>query len=369
MRNHFAAWIVFASTLIACSKHSPEPAKVHANVATTAEANRTPNVPGPAPEGHGTRRIRGIDLPVFVDGQQAAVLRYGDLPPIANVGSEFAPVFRLTDYLAAIGVSPATVRGVFVYDGSNRIASIGAKEFAKEPARFTFRFASGTTGIAETAWDTVGLENSFIVHEIRQMAVFTRSAPPALDKNRQCVLLPSGECNGDVPEQAGAPTKGTRIYVDGKMAGSVKRRNVGDALAMGSTADGQEKYSLAKLIGTFGVDMSGVTAVEMVAGDDVIARADGVLWAHHQGSATFTLAKHQHGKVRVQVPADMQAAEAGSAADERAASVTSVLLYKSTRPGAGRPLVAISDATDLSAQLAANDEPREGSSKAEDDKN
>jgi hypothetical protein len=93
----------------------------------------------------------------------------------------------------------------------------------------------------------------------------------------------------------------------------------------------------------------------MVAGDDVVGRGDGVLWARHESDLAFSMPQHQHGKIRIAVPAEMQAE--GSKGD-REASVTSVMLYKSTAPASGREVVAISAATDLATQLAMSDEPQ-----------
>jgi hypothetical protein len=141
------------------------------------------------------------------------------------------------------------------------------------------------------------------------------------------------------------------------MAGYVKRRNVGDALVMGDRADGERAYAFAKFLAAVGVDGAGVTAVEIVAGDEVVGRADGEGWARVADGLAFTMPKHQHGKIKIAVPPAMQADGANA---EKDALVTSVLLYKRTAPAKGRDVVAISEATDLGAQLASNDEPHEG---------
>ena len=118
-------WILAAAALsaIACSKKAPQQ-----GVVSTA-----PKAEAPAPlaaqqdpndKKHGSRRMKGIDVPVYVDNQQRAVLRYGELPQLANVRDDDAPAYRLADYLRAIGATPETVKAIYVFDQSNRIASL-----------------------------------------------------------------------------------------------------------------------------------------------------------------------------------------------------------------------------------------------------
>lgn len=352
-------WIVFgAAALVACSKKPTELAsKAKSPAVQSAPATPIQDDPNAAAL-HGTRKLKNLDLPVYVDGAQKGVLRFGDLPAIANVGTDFAPEYRLADYLAAIGVAPASVKSVFFYDATSRIASVEGTELTKQQDRFRFNFGSGTTGVAETGWETTGLKNTFIVHEIRKVAVFVAKDAPKIDKNRQCVLTPGGDCAEDVPYMVADAVKGTRVYVDGKLAGAVKRKMISDAIAIGETEDGKKKLSLVKLGAQFGADMSGVQAVELVSGDDVVGRADAMGWAKVSDEVYFTLAQHQHGKVTVRVPASMQA----DASVDRDALVTSIHIFKSSTPK-GKELVSISDLTDLSAQLASNDDAQDDDTK------
>jgi hypothetical protein len=63
------------------------------------------------------------------------------------------------------------------------------------------------------------------------------------------------------------------------------------------------------------------------------------------------LPKHNHGKVRVHVPAELQVH--ATQASDKDALISSIQVWKSTKP-AMRELSAISEDTDLSVQLAAN---------------
>lgn len=349
--------LVLAGALLACSKRAPEPTATKAAVAAkpalkTTEINDQPGAFDPNDPKHGTRKLMNLDAPVYVDGAQVAVLRYGDLVVApARVLEGGTPSYRVYDYLASIGIAPESVKSVHFHGNNDRIGSIEGAELLKDKARFTFTFSSQTTGGAVQRWDTEGLKNEFVVHEIRKVSVFVKKAPVAIHPQKRCHLDAKSECTDAIPYAESAPVHGTRVYVDGKMVGFVKRRQIQDVVLMGKTDAGDHKYNVAKFIESLGVKSDGIKAVELVAGDDVIGRASPEQWGRLAPEFFFTLPKHNHGKVRVHVPVELQANDDKPA--ERDALVSSVLVYKSTTP-AQRDLVAISEDTDLSVQLASN---------------
>ena len=361
--------LVVAGALVACSngRKAPEPAKqvgaAFPQAAALAAAEKSeaaakngegkldPNDPK-----HGARKMMGLDVGVFVDGVQASVLRYGDLPSMPSETLEGGAVrYKLVDYIKAIGIAPNAVKSIHVHGNGDRIGSVEGSELLKEPNRFQFQFLSGTTGTPAVRWDTDGLKNEFVVHEIRKVTIYVKKASAIIDAKKSCHVGADGECSDAVPYASGDAVKGTRIYVDGKMVGFVKRRQLADTLVMGDTAatattPAERKYNLAKLVAGFGVDPTGVKAMDLVSGDDIIAHADSAKFASLAPELFFTLPKHNHGKVRVHVPASLQVA--GASADKDAL-ISSVQIFKSTKP-ASRELSAISEDTDLSVQLASN---------------
>src|SRR5690242_12979462 len=79
---------------LACSKKTPEPtvkaattpppaptapapSATDTSTTVTGEGKLDPNDPK-----HGTRKLVGLDAPVYVDGVQVAILRHGEMPPI-----------------------------------------------------------------------------------------------------------------------------------------------------------------------------------------------------------------------------------------------------------------------------------------------
>lgn len=354
---------------VGCSKKTPESGKslTVAAVATSTPAQRAAAAAKSEGQGtgtsgdakldpndpkHGSRKLMGLDVAVFVDGVQASVLRAGDLPSIPSETLEGGSVrYKLADYLKAIGVAPESLKSVHLHGNNDRIASIEGSELLKDPNRFKFQFLSGHTGAPVSRWSTSGLKNEFIVHELRKLTVYVKKASPVIDAKNNCHVGPDGACSDAIPYASGDAVKGTRIYVDGKMVGFVKRRQLAEALVMGDTATGERKYNVAKLIAQMGVDPAGIKAVDLVAGDDVIAHADGEKFASIASDFYFTLPKHNHGKVRVHVPASLQVND-GQAKDADAL-ISSVQVFKTTKP-AERELSIISEDTDLSVQLASN---------------
>jgi hypothetical protein len=358
--HRIALGVVVLSTL-ACSKKTPEPT-AETKKATPVAAK--PAAPQVAPDGkldpndpkHGTRKLMGLDAPVYVDGVQTAVLRRGELPPIQMIESEEGGKrWRVADYLEGIGVPVASIKSVHFHGNGDKIASVEGSELRKEKDRFVFSFISGETGTPLQKWDTEKLKNEFSIHEIRRVTVYVKKASPTIHAQKQCHVGADGDCTDAIPYATGEVAKGTRLYIDGKMIGFVKRRQMGDGLVMGELPGGDRKFSLSKLVGQMGVDPAGIKHIEVMAGDDVIGRADGEQFTALSPTTYFTLPQHNHGKVRLHVPAELQARQPGVA--DKDALVSAVLLYKNTKP-TERDLVGISEDTDLSVQVAAIDDAR-----------
>lgn len=355
------AALIFASAS-ACSKKTPE---LTMNAPAMAPGDRDEKL-APIDAKHGTRKLVGLDTPVFVDGVQVAVLRAGEMPTIAPIELEGGGKrYKIYEYLKGIGVIPDAIKSIHFHGNGDRIASIEGGELRKEKDRFLFSFVSGDTGTPLQKWDTDHLKNEFVIHEIRRVTVYVKKPSPEIHAAKQCHVGADGNCSDAIPYSDGQIAKGTRVYLDGKMVGFVKRRQVTDAMiSSGAATDsGEPRYSLAKLLAGMGAPLPNVKSFELMAGDDVIARANGERFLALAPDTNFTLPKHNHGKVRVRVPAELQAEGPGAMA--RDALVSAVLLYENTAPTTTREIVAISEDTDLSVQLAAIDDARGGLGRAQ----
>ena len=298
---------------------------------------------------HGKRKQMGLDVPVYVDRVQRAALRRGDMPQLPEGRAwNGARGFRLYDYLTALGVNAARVKSVHLQSNGGRVGTITGRELVAHKNDLVFAFSDGDTGAPLARWSSSSLADTFGVHEIRRLSVFVDDAPPVIDRALQCALDQDGHCDDRPYEPEQGAAKGTRIYMDGRMVASVKKKTLGDALIARRSEDGRLHFSLTRYLAQVGVDASRVRAVEALAGDDVVARAESS-WQAVAPKLTFTTADHAHGKVRLAVPRELQA-DAESASD-REALVTAILLYRDT-PVPKRALSAISEDTDRSVLLA-----------------
>jgi len=266
--------------------------------------------------------------------------------------------WSLYSYLKGIGVDVDNVKSIHFYGNNNRISSVEGTELRKDKARFEFAFTSRDTGAPVQWWSGTGLKNEFIVHEIRRVGIYVKKPVPAIDMAKNCHLSADGECTGIMPYSDGNVAKGTRVYVDGKMVGYVKRRLVTDSMMVGAAAadPSENKYSVAKLLAGLNINVTSIKTVEVMAGDDVIARATGDRFNALDSATTFSLPAHNHGKVRFHIPAEFQAQQSG--VTERDGLGSAVLVYTNTTPPADRNLVAISEDTDTSVLVAAIDDGR-----------
>src|SRR5690606_20457397 len=146
--------------------------------------------------------------------------------------------YRVYDYLQAVGVSPATIKSVHFHGNQDRIGSLEGSELRAQKDRFTFTFSSQTTGTPSQRWDTEGLKNEFVFHEMRKVSIFVKKSPAKIHPTKRCHLDAAGACTQEVPYAESGPAKGTRVYLDGRMIGYVKRRKLADSLVIGETPDG-----------------------------------------------------------------------------------------------------------------------------------
>jgi hypothetical protein len=339
-----------AVILAGCGKHAaePSPSKSSAPAGQVAAKGVAPAAASDDAK-HGTRKMKNVDVPVYVDGAEVAVLRYGELPSTVKAYADpsdpnhDARYYRLAEYLKALGADVDHVKSVHMLGNRDKVASIDGDELRGDKNRFVFDFMTGTSGIAKTRWDTTGLKNLYRIDEIRLISVYVAKPVPAIDKEQQCHLAADGQCQaGDVYAQAEI-AKGTRVYVDGVLKGYVKRRQVQDKVIVGRTADDEEIYSLGRFLTQIGVDAGAAkNGVELVAGDDVFARVAGADWKSAADTLSFTLPKHAHGQTRMHVPAALQTKGEGGAVADRDVRITSVLLHKNT-PASSRAVVAFDD--------------------------
>jgi hypothetical protein len=337
------------AAVAACSKtHAPAMASQasHNSGATVAVSDEAP---APAAIPHGTRKQLNLDIPVFVDGKQVAVLRYGELPPgvepITIPSSEHHAVrfFRISDYLKGIGVNVDRVKAVHFADKDDRVAGLEGSELRADKDRFVFDFTSTTAGMPEMVWSTYGLKTGLRIDYFYAVNVFVDQKPWEIDSKFHCYKEDDG-CRPVARYTPDDLKKGTRVYVDGKLVSYVKRRTLADSTLAGKTESGEPTFSMDKYLASLGIKTESAKRVNLVAGDKVVASASAKEWAADKDSLTFHLVQHAHGKVEANIPANLQL----EGTTDRETQVTAIQVFNRKAPR-NVPLVRLNDVIDLGA--------------------
>ncbi len=258
-----------------------------------------------------------VDVPVIVDGRALGVLRHAELPP-GPLEVDGATHFHFDRYLIALGLPPSS-RTIELVDLDGRTRRL-------EPtvgASVTFGFHQEHSGNVRLFVN--GLETT------RVAAVRIASTQKAPQEKEPA------------DDDRSALGRGTRIYVDGRLLGWVKRRALFGPKVEGRE-DGDRETTLGTLLESFAVRLAEITSLEVVSGDAVVGRAEG---ASRELAAKLRVVvpAHGHGRVRLDLPAPWSA---GGVKPTRRPLVSALLLGRgiSLRP---QPLVAVTDETERRA--------------------
>jgi hypothetical protein len=201
----------------------------------------------------------------------------------------------MLDYMKSAGVDVAKIKTVHVYGGS-RVAVIGGDDFRRAGDKITFQFAQQTRGKTLINWPgTATLPINTTFDMISRVAVYIEKPAPTLNEEGDLVL--DGKVVKGIPH---APTEesglGTRVYLDGKLVGAMRRRSLPSKFLMPGTEPGKPaRFSVAQYAESLGVDLKKAKAVDVVTGDDVVARMNPT----EAQSLAFTVPNHTHGSMLV----------------------------------------------------------------------
>jgi hypothetical protein len=354
----------------ACSRKPTEPATTPATATPPVAAATTQDAePARSAQVHGLRKQMNRDVPVFVDGKQVGVLRYGELPPgsepitIPSNSHQALRYYRVSDYLAGIGVNVDRVKAVHFADKNDRIASLEGSELRADKDRFVFDFTATTGGMPEMVWNTVGLKTKLRVDYFYAVNVFVAKTPWEIDRREHC-YREDGECRPVASFSDDPLMKGTRVYVDGKLVSYVKRRLLSDSALASKATDDESVFSTDKYLSSLGIKTADVKRIELVSSDAVIASASASEWAADAERLTFRLVRHAHGKVRANIPANLQAKSQREPRD-REAQVTAIEVFSHKDPRSV-PIVSLDRVIDLGsppegalAQTAVDEDPQD----------
>lgn len=235
--------------------------------------------------GGGQRRFP--DSVVYLDGVPVSVLRFGELPPTLEpvwktlASGKVVPRFRFAEYLERLGVDLARVTEVHLYGGRGRVARVKGKDLVRARETLIFSFTQQVKGKPRMHW-TPGIVNDAI-DGVGNIAVYVEKAPPAWD-DEQWRLEIDGKPVKGVPYATGDARGGARVYLDGRLVGTIKRNML---------PSGGDR-ALLPFLRTLGVTAN-IEAAELVANEKRVKRLDAAALA----SASFDGIPQSGGRILV----------------------------------------------------------------------
>jgi hypothetical protein len=291
---------------------------------------QVPAVPPPADGEHGggkTGEGQFRDTAVYLDGKARGVLRYSELPPglepftMPEIDDLDVPrYYKLTDYFTRIGIDVAKIREMHVYGSHDRVSVISGDELRAARDRVIFDFTQQVTGKARARWaQTHALPHHPMVDVIMGISLYQDKTPP-LYKHGE--LLVDGQPTEGIPYVDDGIPKGTRVYVDGKLAGWVRRKTLPDKLIAPDSERVHAKFSTDAFLTYVGADARAAKSIDFYDNDSLLERVDGHAWTQSKSAFVFDLPNRSHGQVNEAFPGD------------KSARISSIKLYVHATPPA-----------------------------------
>ncbi len=279
------------------------------------------------PHQHGEgKRTKFRETAVYVDGKVVSVMRCSELPASVKPttmpaidGLDVARYYRLYDYVEALGVDVAKLRSVQLYGSHSRVATIEGDELARYKDLLVFDYTQQVTGKPRARWYFRGLRNKTYIDQIFAVTIYVDKPAPRFNPHDGLTFEDGTQVEG-IPYATEDAPKGTRVYVDGQLAGWVKRKLLTDNLISKDSDKLFPRFSFAAFVQSLGVDTKHAKAIDFVANDDLVARVTSKEWAAEKDAYVFTTPRHAHGKVKAIFPGD------------KTAGISSVQVFVRTSP-------------------------------------
>lgn len=286
--------------------------------------------PSASAEEEGEKKRRFPEASVYVDGTAIAGVKFLELPANLPVrwktyeGGKTVRRYRLAEYLEALGVDLEGIRELHIYGGRGRISIVSGAELRRVRDTLLFSFTQDQRGKPRMHYPSDGVATNTQVDLVTDLVVYAKFAPPFYDRKTRVVSFEEGGTPIEgIPYAAGERLGGTRVYLDGRLVGAIKRKSLPDKLVEpGSPERGATRYFLRAYLEEAKIPLDSLKAVELVSGDDVAATYDAAAFAEKSPSMMFTLPKRSRGRIQV---ADLP---------EDRAKLDAILLYSRTAPPA-----------------------------------
>jgi hypothetical protein len=161
-----------------------------------------------------------------------------------------------------VGIDVARVKALHLYGGRSRVLVIDGDELRRVGNAVQFQFSKGTGGNPQYKHDGPVKANTSI-DKIKTVAVYMDRDAPELKHGK---LFVAGQRVDGLPYVAEERRGGTRIYLDGRFVGAVKRREV----------EGEGARVLSALLRSFDeVNLDQVRTAQIVVKDNIALEVEG----------------------------------------------------------------------------------------------
>ncbi len=268
---------------------------------SSASAAVDPNAGKGTGQGEGKKRFG--ESAAYVDGKPLGAIRFYELPPTLKpfpyllANGRNAERYRVAEYLEAAGVDLKKVTAVHFVGGRNRTAVLTGEEIRKRRDDLAFSFTREFAGKARMHWPP-GIVSNTTIDAIVNLLVYVEKKPPRYESRTKGFFDDAGNKIEGVPYADPAESvRGTRVYVDGRYATSVKRKRIPDSVLSPRYTEENPLFSVEKYLGFVGVKPELGTTLAVVQGDSVVLRLDQKAWKSQRQSLDFLIAKGSEGRV------------------------------------------------------------------------
>jgi hypothetical protein len=345
-------FVIGLALTAACAQKRSQPVArtaTPAPIAAPQPAEATAAEEAAAADANKEKRPRLGEAAVYVDGKPLGVLRKQELPPslagkVIDLGEGYQVTrYPLTAYVTALGVDAKKIRAAHLYGGS-RVVVVDRAELTRIGAEIMFSFVQGDRGKPRIHWPPKKLNVNTTIDMLSGMAFYVDKEPPTL-KDGELVMPDGTSATGKVPYAPEEQGNGTRVYVDGALVGTVKRKKLTNDVAVpgSETASGPTKFLLVAYAGKLGVDAKRAKSIDLIAGDDLVAHLE----PDNAKGITFQVPSRNRGQALVDVPTT-----GTSGPSTQPARISAVQIFVKTTPPA-RAVVSLDKAPDATPSAAA----------------
>jgi hypothetical protein len=275
--------------------------------ASVAIASASAEIPSGTGSGQGTgkgdKRKRFGEATLFVDGDAKAVMRIFELPPDLQQrpkkleDGRLVPRWRIVEYLNALGVDVPKIKEIHFLGGRGRASIVSGDELRKFQNDFLFSFTMGPSGgKARLHFPDAKVQTNTTIDTIVAITVYVAKDPPSFERKGRIFRYADGSKVDGIPyAKPEDAIRGTRVYLDGKLMGGVKRKRIPNTILAKDYDPRDPRFSFDAFLRYLQVDPSKPMTAVLLRGDDVWARWEPADVAKRFPTATFAIPQGGEG--------------------------------------------------------------------------